>query len=97
MTAAVGDAGEAASRSHAPRRIVAADGDQPHFEQAPQWDASAGHLRGRWSALGEAAGSVGVGVHRIEVPAGAWATPAHDHAGAEELFYVLGGRGDLLA
>jgi uncharacterized cupin superfamily protein len=64
-----------------------------HFEQAPQWDAAAGHLRGRWSALGEAAGSVGVGVHRIEVPAGAWATPAHDHAGAEELFYVLGGRG----
>jgi uncharacterized cupin superfamily protein len=64
-----------------------------HFEQAPQWEASAGHLRGRWSALGEAAGSVGVGVHRIEVPAGAWATPAHDHAGAEELFYVLGGRG----
>jgi hypothetical protein len=64
-----------------------------HFEEAPQWDASAGHLRGRWSALGEAAGSVGVGVHRIEVPAGAWATPAHDHAAAEELFYVLGGRG----
>ena len=43
--------------------------------------------------LGEAAGSVAVGVRRIEVPAGAWATPAHDHAGAEELFYVLGGRG----
>ena len=64
-----------------------------HFEQAPQSEVSAGHLRGRWSALGEAAGSVAVGVRRIEVPAGAWATPAHDHAGAEELFYVLGGRG----
>ncbi len=64
-----------------------------HFEEAPRWDVAAGHLRGRWSGLGEAAGSVGVGVHRIEVPAGAWATPAHDHAGAEELFYVLGGRG----
>jgi uncharacterized cupin superfamily protein len=32
-------------------------------------------------------------VRRIEVAAGAWSTPAHDHAGAEELFYVLGGRG----
>jgi uncharacterized cupin superfamily protein len=64
-----------------------------HFEQAPQWDASVGHLQARWSDLGTAAGSAAVGVRRIEVAPGAWSTPAHDHAGAEELFYVLGGRG----
>ena len=64
-----------------------------HFEQAPAWDASLGHLQARWTDLGTAAGCAGVGVRRIEVAAGAWSTPAHDHAGAEELFYVLGGSG----
>jgi uncharacterized cupin superfamily protein len=64
-----------------------------HFEEAPAWDASLGHLQARWTDLGSAAGSAGVGVRRIEVAVGAWSTPAHDHAGAEELFYVLGGRG----
>ena len=64
-----------------------------HFEHAPAWDASLGHLQARWTDLGTAAGCAGVGVRRIEVAAGAWSTPAHDHAGAEELFYVLGGRG----
>ena len=43
--------------------------------------------------LGEAAGSVGVGVRRIQVPAGAWSTPAHEHGSEEEIFYVLSGRG----
>ncbi len=43
--------------------------------------------------LGNAAGSVTVGVRRIEVPAGGWSTPAHDHGREEELFYVLGGSG----
>ena len=43
--------------------------------------------------LGEAAGCVSVGVRRIEVAGGSWSTPVHDHGGAEELFYVLAGRG----
>ena len=30
---------------------------------------------------------------RIQIPAGGWSTPAHDHGVEEELFYVLGGRG----
>ena len=43
---------------------------------------------------GEAAGSVSVGVRRIQMTrAGAWSTPAHDDGAAEELFYVLAGRG----
>jgi uncharacterized cupin superfamily protein len=43
--------------------------------------------------LGSAAGCVGVGVRRIEVPAGGWTTPAHEHGRGEEIFYVLAGRG----
>jgi hypothetical protein len=36
-----------------------------HFDQAPSRERSIGHLRGRWTLLGEAAGSLGV-VARIE-------------------------------
>jgi len=32
-------------------------------------------------------------VRRIEVPAGGWSTPAHEHGREEEIFYVLAGRG----
>lgn len=52
-----------------------------------------GHLRGRWTMLGEAAGSVGIGVRRIELPTGGWSTPVHEHGAGEEIFYVLAGRG----
>ncbi len=64
-----------------------------HFDDAPAWEIDVGHLRGRWSGLGEAAGSVAVGVRRIEIPSGGWSTPAHEHGRQEELFYVLAGRG----
>jgi uncharacterized cupin superfamily protein len=64
-----------------------------HFEDAPQRDRELGHLRGRWTFLGDAAGCVGVGVRRIEIPAGGWSTPAHEHGREEEIFYVLAGRG----
>ena len=43
--------------------------------------------------MGEAAGCVNVGVRRIELPAGGWSTPAHEHGREEEIFYVLTGRG----
>ena len=52
-----------------------------------------GHLHATWSFLGSAAGSVGVGLTRFQIPTGGWSTPAHDHGVEEELFYVLGGRG----
>lgn len=64
-----------------------------HFDEAPSHEFDVGHLRGRWTLLGEAAGSVGVGVRRIQVPAGSWSTPAHEHGSEEEIFYVLGGKG----
>ena len=68
-----------------------------HFDEAPAREYELGHLSGRWTVLGEAAGSVTVGVRRIQVPAGGWSTPAHEHGREEEIFYVLGGPRALLA
>ncbi|HWF54342.1 MAG TPA: cupin domain-containing protein [Solirubrobacteraceae bacterium] len=64
-----------------------------HFDEARGIDYALGHLTSRWTLLGEAAGSVRVGVRRIQVPAGSWTTPAHEHGREEEIFYVLAGRG----
>jgi uncharacterized cupin superfamily protein len=64
-----------------------------HFEEAPAREYELEHVRGRWTGLGEASGSVGVGLRRIQLPAGGWSTPAHEHGLEEEIFYVLGGRG----
>ena len=64
-----------------------------HFDDARALEWEFGHLRGRWTMLGEAAGSVATGVRRIQVPAGGWSTPAHEHGGEEEIFYVLAGTG----
>ena len=38
-----------------------------------------------------------VGVSRLQVPDGCWSTPAHEHGREEEIFYVLGGRGLVVA
>src|ERR1700683_5101355 len=64
-----------------------------HFDDAPSNTWELGHLQGTWSFLGEAAGCGHVGVRRIQVPAGGWSTPAHEHGREEEIFYVLAGRG----
>jgi uncharacterized cupin superfamily protein len=64
-----------------------------HFDEAPSAAREIGHLKGTWTMLGEAAGCVRVGVRRIQVPAGGWSTPAHEHGREEEIFYVLSGRG----
>jgi uncharacterized cupin superfamily protein len=64
-----------------------------HFDDARAVEYDLAHLRSRWTLLGDAAGCLGIGVRRIELPAGGWSTPAHEHGRGEELFYVLGGRG----
>ena len=64
-----------------------------HFDQAPSRQFEVGHIRGRWSDLGRGAGAVGIGLRRIQIPAGGWSTPAHEHGAEEETFYVLAGRG----
>jgi uncharacterized cupin superfamily protein len=67
-----------------------------HLDEARAGDRKIGHLRARWTRLGEAAGSVNVGLRRIQIPAGGWSTPAHDHGGEEEIFVILEGDGALL-
>ena len=64
-----------------------------HFDTAESGAASVGHLRGRWTDLGSSAGSVTVGLSRVEVQDGGWSTPAHEHGREEEIVYVLAGRG----
>ncbi|MGZ4167643.1 MAG: cupin domain-containing protein [Solirubrobacteraceae bacterium] len=63
------------------------------FDEAPSREYALGHLRNRWTMLGEAAGSETVGVRRIQIEAGGWSTPAHEHGRSEEIFFVLAGRG----
>ncbi len=64
-----------------------------HFDDAFALDYALGHLRSRWTMLGEAAGSVTVGTRRIQLQPGGWSTPAHEHGRSEEIFYVLAGSG----
>jgi uncharacterized cupin superfamily protein len=64
-----------------------------HFDEAPSAEREIGHLKGTWTMLGEAAGSVNVGVRRMQIPAGGWSTPVHEHGREEEIFYVLSGGG----
>jgi uncharacterized cupin superfamily protein len=64
-----------------------------HFDTAPTFVHEVGHLRGRWSLLGEAAESSIVGLRRMQLSDGGWSTPAHEHGREEEFVYVLGGSG----
>ena len=64
-----------------------------HWDDVPASRREAGHIAGSWRDLGIPAGSVRVGVRRIELEPGAWSTPAHVHGAEEEIFYVLGGSG----
>ncbi len=64
-----------------------------HFDSAPSHEFALGHLKGRWTDLGEAAGCVTVGLKRIQLPPEGWSTPAHEHGREEEIFYVLAGAG----
>jgi uncharacterized cupin superfamily protein len=67
-----------------------------HWDEIEGGHAELGHLAGTWRDLGRAAGSVTIGVKRIEVDPGKWSTPVHRQTGEEEIFYVLGGRGVCL-
>jgi uncharacterized cupin superfamily protein len=64
-----------------------------HWDDVEVRHRDTGHLAGNWFDLGSAAGSVGVGVQRIQVDAGKWTTPAHAEGAEEEIFFVLGGSG----
>ncbi len=63
--------------------------------ESPAREVAIGHIRGVWRDLGREAGTRTVGLRRIEVAAGHFSTPAHEHGCDEEIFFVLGGRGLL--
>jgi uncharacterized cupin superfamily protein len=64
-----------------------------HWDDAEPYRREREHLSGTWSDLGTSAGSVAVGVHRIQVDPGKWSTPLHLEGSDEEIFYVLSGSG----
>ncbi len=63
------------------------------MDEVEDFEITVGHIRGTWSFVGRSAGSLSVGANRIEIPAGGWSTPAHEHGRQEEIFYVLSGKG----
>ena len=64
-----------------------------HWDDATTRHHSRAGLQGTWTDLGTAAGTVGVGVHRIRLAPGEVSTPAHVHGADEEIFYVIAGSG----
>ena len=62
-----------------------------HWDDAPTDDEDLGTIGGTWSFLGEAVGSLRLGVNRFVLEPGKVATP--QHAEDEEVFYVRGGSG----
>ena len=63
-----------------------------HWDEVRTWRAERGHIAGTWQSL-TGSSSRTVGVKRIRVDAGKWATPLHLEGAEEEIFYVLGGSG----
>jgi uncharacterized cupin superfamily protein len=55
--------------------------------------AEKGEMAATWQHLGDAAGTVGVGVNRIRIDPRRLSTPPHSHGASEEHFFVLGGSG----
>jgi uncharacterized cupin superfamily protein len=71
---------------------VASAGGILHWDDASSSRGERGHIAGTWQSLtGDA--SQTVGVTRIQVDPGMWATPLHLEGAEEEIFFVLGGSG----
>jgi uncharacterized cupin superfamily protein len=64
-----------------------------HWDEVKGARREKGEMAATWQRLGDAAGTVGVGVTRIQVEPERLSTPPHSHAASEELVYVLGGSG----
>ena len=63
-----------------------------HWDEVEAHRRERGHIAGSWQAL-TGYNSITVGVQRISVEAGHWATPLHLEGSEEEIFYVLSGTG----
>ncbi|MSO57527.1 MAG: hypothetical protein EXQ77_00615 [Thermoleophilia bacterium] len=68
------------------------DGIVTHWDEIEPRRREQGHLGGAWQSLTGALSQT-VGVQRIVVDPGKWATPLHLEGSEEEIFYVLAGSG----
>jgi uncharacterized cupin superfamily protein len=68
-----------------------------HWDDVPGFDipGDVKPLGGWWQRLGDAAGSVRVGVQRVKLADGQLMTPPHTHSAEEEIFHVLSGAATL--
>ena len=66
-----------------------------HWDEVEWRDDAVGEIGAGQQRLGEAAGSVTVGLRRFRVRPGMRSTPPHAHGGEEEIFHVLSGSGLL--
>jgi uncharacterized cupin superfamily protein len=64
-----------------------------HWDDVEPVRLAKGEMDATWQRLGDLAGTVDVGVHRVRVAAGRLPTPPHSHGASEEVFFVLGGSG----
>jgi uncharacterized cupin superfamily protein len=64
-----------------------------HWDDMEAYRREFGHIAATWRDLGRAAGTRTVGLRRVQVDPGRWATPLHVHATEEEIFFVLSGSG----
>jgi uncharacterized cupin superfamily protein len=64
-----------------------------HWDEAPARHYGLGPMGAMWQDLGKVAGSVNVGVRRVQVDAGRQSTPVHVHDAEEEIFFILRGSG----
>jgi uncharacterized cupin superfamily protein len=64
-----------------------------HWDELEGRHNAKGEMDATWQAIGDAAGTRGVGVHRVRVAPGKLPTPPHSHGASEELYFVLAGSG----
>jgi uncharacterized cupin superfamily protein len=64
-----------------------------HWDEVDARRGEKGEMAATWQRLGDAAGTVAVGVNRLRIESGRLSTPPHSHTASEEIFYVLAGSG----
>jgi uncharacterized cupin superfamily protein len=64
-----------------------------HWDDVDARRFAKGEMDATWQALGDAAGTVDVGVNRVRVAPGRLPTPPHSHGASEEAYFVLAGSG----
>lgn len=64
-----------------------------HWDDVAEHHSANGEMDAVWQFIGNAAGSVGVGINRVRVAPGKLPTPPHSHSASEELYYILSGSG----